>query len=133
MNRRGISLMETMIAMVMLVIIVTTFGRYMVQFQQGTSQATATTVAASVAKERLELIRADPRYGTLLTLYGTGTGADTIGFPGYFNMRRITTLTRDQSGAPARDRTTITVRVVWPLAHNSDTLRVALTTVRSRP
>jgi Tfp pilus assembly protein PilV len=129
MNRRGISLIETMIAMTMLVIIVTTFGRFMAQFQQGTTRATSLTVAASVAKERLEIIRADPRYFTLTTLYGTGSGSDTTGFPGYATMRRITTTTRDQTGAPARDRTTITVQVTWPGMR--DTVR--LSTVRSRP
>lgn len=129
MNRRGISLIETMIAMTILVIIVTTFGRYMAMFQQGTTRATALTVASAVAKERLELIRADPRYTTLITLYDTGAGADTIGFPGYATMRRMTTMQRDQTGTPARDRTTITIRVTWP--GMNDTVR--LSTVRSRP
>jgi prepilin-type N-terminal cleavage/methylation domain-containing protein len=129
MNKRGVSLIEMMIAMVMLVIIVTTFGRYMAQFQSGTTKATAITVAAAVAKERLELVRADPRYFTLTTLYGSGSGADTTGFPGYSSMRRVTTTSRDQTGSPARDRTTITVRVTWP--GMKDTVR--LTTVRARP
>ncbi len=129
MNKRGVSLIEMMIAMVMLVIIVTTFGRYMAQFQSGTTKATAITVAAAVAKERLELVRADPRYFTLTTLYGSGSGADTTGFPGYSSMRRVTTTSRDQTGSPARDRTTITVQVTWP--GMKDTVR--LTTVRARP
>lgn len=129
MNRRGISLIETMIAMTILVIIVTTFGRYMASFQQGTTRATALTVASAVAKERLELIRADPRYVTLITLYDTGAGADTTGFPSYATMRRVTTMQRDQTGTPARDRTTITIRVTWP--GMNDTVR--LSTVRSRP
>lgn len=129
MNRRGISLIETMIAMTILVIIVTTFGRFMAAFQQGTTRATALTVASAVAKERLELIRADPRYTTLITLYDTGAGADTIGFPGYATMRRVTTMLRDQTGTPARDRTTITIQVSWP--GMNDTVR--LSTVRSRP
>lgn len=129
MNKRGISLIEIMIAMVMLVIIVTTFGKYMGQFQSGTTKATALTVAASVAKERLELVRADPRYFTLTTLYGSGAGADTTGFPGYATMRRITTTNRDQTGTPVRDRTTVTVQVTWP--GMKDTVR--LTTVRARP
>jgi type II secretory pathway pseudopilin PulG len=122
-------LIEMMIAMVMLVIIVTTFGKYMGQFQSGTTKATALTVAASVAKERLELVRADPRYFTLTTLYGSGAGADTTGFPGYATMRRTTTTTRDQTGVPVRDRTTVTVQVTWP--GMKDTIR--LTTVRARP
>ncbi len=129
MNKRGISLIEMMIAMVMLVIIVTTFGRYMGMFQAGTTKSTAITIAASVAKERLELVRADPRYFTLTTLYGTGAGADTTGFPGYSTMRRVTTTTRDQTGTPARDRTTVTIQVTWP--GMKDTVR--LSTVRARP
>lgn len=129
MNRRGISLIETMIAMTILVIIVTTFGRYMGQFQAGTARATITTVMSAVAKERLEIVRADPRYFTLTTLYGTGAGADTVGFPGYPAMQRTTILTRDQAGTPARDRTTVTVRV--SMLGIKDTIR--LTTVRARP
>lgn len=129
MNRRGISLIETLISLSMLVIIVTTFARYMGIFQQGTTRSTALTVAAAVAKERLELIRADPRYAGLVTLYDTGAGADTTGFPGYGSMRRVTDLVRDRSGTPARDRTTITVRVTWP--GMPDTVR--LTTIRARP
>ena len=128
-NRRGMTLIETLIAMAMLVIIVTTFGRYIGGFRQGTTKATALTVAAAIAKERLELIRADPRYFTLTTLYGAGAGSDTTGFPGYAGMRRVTTMVRDQSGTPARDRTTITVRVTWP--GMTDTVR--LSTVRARP
>lgn len=122
-------MIEAMIAMVMLVIIVTTFGRYMATFQQGTTRATALTVAAAVAKERLEIIRADPRYFTLITLYDTGAGADTVGFPGYATMRRETIMARDQTGTPARDRTTITIQVTW--SGMKDTVR--LSTVRSRP
>lgn len=129
MNRRGISLIETMIALTMLLIIVTTFARYMARFHQGTTRATALTVAAAVAKERLELIRADPRYTTLTTLYDAGSGADTTGFPGYPSMRRVTDMVRDQSGTPARDRITITIRVTW--AGMPDTVR--LSTVRARP
>jgi type II secretory pathway pseudopilin PulG len=128
-NRRGISLIETMIAMTMLVIVVTTFARYMAQFQRGTTRATALTVATAVAKERLEIVRADPRYFTITTLYGTGAGADTTGFPGYSTMRRVSALVRDQTGTPARDRTTITISVTWP--GMTDTVR--LTAVRSRP
>jgi Tfp pilus assembly protein PilV len=129
MDRRGISLIEIMIALTMLVIVVTTFGRYMATFEQGTTRATAMTVAAAVAKERIELIRADPRYLALIRLYGTGAGADTTGFPGYATMQRVTIMERDQTGVPARDRTTITIQVTWP--GMKDTVR--LSTVRARP
>jgi type II secretory pathway pseudopilin PulG len=123
------SLIEVLIALSMLVIVVTTFARFMGQFQQGTTRAGAMTVAAGVAKERLELVRADPRYTTLITLYGSGASADTSGFSGYSQMRRVTTVARDQTGSPARDRTTVTVQVTWP--GMPDTVR--LSTVRARP
>ena len=129
MNRRGISLFESLLALSMLMIVVTTFARYIGTFQQGTTRATALTVATAVAKEQLELIRVDPRYTALAALYDAGASADTTGFPGYPNMRRLTDLVRDQGGTPPRDRTTITVRVTWP--GMSDTVK--LTTVRSRP
>ena len=79
-----------------------------------------------MASERLELIRADPRYTSLNALYGTGAGADTTGFPGYSTMRRRTTIVRDVSGAPARDFTTITVRVTHP-AMPQDTVSLTAT------
>ena len=128
-GRRGMTLIEVMIALTLLVIVVLTVGRYMAMFRQGTTRASALVVATAVAKERLELVRSDPRYTSLLALYGSGAGADTVGFPGYVTMRRTTTVSRDQTGAPARDRTAITVRVTWP--GMPDTVR--LTSMRARP
>jgi hypothetical protein len=40
-------------------------------------------------------------------------------------MRRITTVVRDQTGTPARDRTTITIRVIDPSL--PDTISVTTT------
>ncbi|MHB1328563.1 MAG: hypothetical protein ACYC2K_10215, partial [Gemmatimonadales bacterium] len=85
----------------------------------------------SIAKERLELVRADPRYTQLSALYGTGASADTTGFPRYASVRRVTTVVRDQTGNPARDRTTVTVRVFSTTPITRDTVR--LTAVMARP
>jgi hypothetical protein len=41
-------------------------------------------------------------------------GKNTTGFTDYPQMQQLTTVVRDQSGSPARDRTTVTVRVVDP-------------------
>ncbi|MEK7380864.1 MAG: type II secretion system protein [Gemmatimonadota bacterium] len=122
------SLIEIMIAMVILVIMVTTFGRYMGAFLNSNSKAGAVTTATAVARERLELVRADPRYGTLVTRYGSGATADTTGFPDYPNMQRKTTVVRDQSGSPARDITKVTVLVTMPGL--SDTIRLSTTLAR---
>ena len=125
----GMSLIEIMIAMVILVIMVTTFGRYMGAFLNSNSKAGAVTTATAVARERMELVRADPRYGSLVARYGTGASADTTGFPGYPSMKRKTTVIRDQSGSPARDITKVTVLVTMPGL--TDTVR--LTTTLARP
>ena len=84
-----------------------------------------------MARSRIELIRSDPHYTTLTTLFGSGAGADTTNFPGFAKMRRRTFVTRDQSGTPARDRTTITVRVTDPSALPGDT--ISLTTTVAAP
>jgi hypothetical protein len=84
------------------------------------SDASLRTIATGVGSGRLELVRADPRYTRLFNLYGTGSGADTTGFPTYPQMRRRTTVVRDVSGG--RDRTTITVRVSHPALRDTVSL-----------
>lgn len=131
MNRRGFTLIEVLIAVVLLSIAVMSLGQFMASYQNATSKATLLSTMTTVAKERIELIRGDPRYTTLVTRYGSGAGADTTGFPGYPMIRRRTFVVRDQTGAPARDRTTVTVRVFTTTPIIKDT--VSLTAVIARP
>jgi prepilin-type N-terminal cleavage/methylation domain-containing protein len=128
-NHRGFTLIEVMIALVVLVIVATGVARFASQFSRAMTDSTLRLIATGVASDRLEIIRADPGYTTLAATYGTGPGADTTGFPGYPRMRRITDILRDQSGSPARDRTTITVRVIDPALRDT----VALTVVVAAP
>ncbi len=111
-GRGGFTLIELLIAMTILIIVTTTFARFAGQFSRSIGTSAARTVAIGVATGRLELIRADPRYTKLVSLYNTGASAETTGFPGYPRMRRATRVVRDQSRK--RDRTTITVRVWDP-------------------
>lgn len=113
-HRDGFTLIEVLLAVVIMVIVATTVARFAGDFSKGMTKSSLRVVASGVAADRLELMRADPRYTRLGTIYGTGSGADTTGFPGYSLMRRITNVLRDQTGTPARDRTTITVRVIDP-------------------
>ena len=128
-KRAGFTLIEVMIAMVILVIIASSVARFSATFSKAMTNSSVRVVAAGVAADRLELLRADPRYTSLASLYGTGTGSDTTGFPGYPNMRRTTRISRDQTGTPARDFTTVTVRVIDPGLKDT----VALTAVIARP
>ncbi|MBL8987126.1 MAG: prepilin-type N-terminal cleavage/methylation domain-containing protein [Gemmatimonadetes bacterium] len=131
MNRKGFTLIEVLIAVVLLSLAVISLGQFMGKFQNATAKATLLSTMTSIAKERIELIRGDPRYASLSTRYGTGASADTTGFPGYSMIRRRTFVSRDQTGAPARDRTTVTVRVFTTTTIVKDT--VSLTAVIARP
>jgi prepilin-type N-terminal cleavage/methylation domain-containing protein len=127
-RRRGFTLVELLITVVIITIVATTFAKFAASFSRNMGDASMRLIASGAATGRLELVRADPRYDRLLTLYGSGTaGADTTGFPGYPRMRRLTTLVRDVSGN--RDRTTVTVRVTDPAM--ADT--VAVTAVIASP
>jgi prepilin-type N-terminal cleavage/methylation domain-containing protein len=119
-DRRGFTLIELLVAIVILVIVATTFARFAGDFTRSIGNSSLRTIAIGVATGRLELVRADPRYSRLVSLYNSGAGADTTGFPNYPRMHRKTTVVRDQSGD--RDRTTITVRVWDPAL--SDTIAV---------
>ncbi|HXG44627.1 MAG TPA: prepilin-type N-terminal cleavage/methylation domain-containing protein [Gemmatimonadales bacterium] len=130
-TRRGFSLVEVMIALAVLTIVLAGLGRFIGTFVHGVRTSTTRTMATEVARARLATVETDPRYTMLTALYGgTAPGADVTGFPGFPAMRRQTFVSRDQSGTPPRDITTITVRVTDP-SIPQDT--ISLTTMRARP
>ncbi len=118
---RGFTLVEMLIAVVLLVITITSTARFATDFSREMGNSSVRMIATGVATGQLELVRADPRYAQLVTLYN---GNSVTGFPGYPNMQRTTRVVRDQSGTPARDRTTITVRVTDPVL--KDTVKVTV-------
>lgn len=128
MRRAGFTLIELLIAIVVVVIVATSFARFAAQYSRSMGDSSLRLVATGVATGRLELVRADPRYARLNALYGSSTaGGDTTGFPDYPQMRRTTTLVRDQSGN--RDFTTVTVKVWDPALIDT----VAVTAVVASP
>jgi prepilin-type N-terminal cleavage/methylation domain-containing protein len=130
MNRRGFTLVELLMAVVILVIIATTYAKFASTYSRAMTDASVRMVAVGAATGRLELIRADPRYTGLIGLYGASSaGVDTTGFPGYPKMRRRTLIVRDSSGTPKRDMTTVTIHVTDPGLRDT----VAVTAVIARP
>jgi prepilin-type N-terminal cleavage/methylation domain-containing protein len=123
--RRGFTLIELMLAIVILTIVLTGIARYTGQFLHAVTTSTTRTTAAQVATEHIELVKADPSYTTLAASWdGTQNG-----FPGYPNMTRVTTVSRVTGTAPPRDYTIITVRVAEPTMGAP----VNVTTVVGRP
>lgn len=125
MHRRGFTLIEVMLAVVLLGITLVSIARYNGQFLHTVSTSTVRIVAAEVARERISLVDMDPSYTTLAA---TWSGTQT-GFPGYPNMVRTTTVSRITGNAPPRDYTLVTVQVTEPTMGPA----VDVTTVVAQP
>ena len=125
MERRGFTLIEVMLAVVILATVLVSVARYTGQFLHTVSTSSARTVAAEVARERISLVDMDPSYTTLSAVWaGTQTG-----FPGYPQMSRVTTVSRITGNAPPRDYTVVTVRVTEPSMGQA----IDVTTVVAQP
>ena len=106
-DARGFTLVEIMVALVILCVVIlgfaSTTGRFMNQVTTSTQQATA----IQLAEDRVELIRIDPNYTGLETIY-----AKTETFPALPGFTRTTTILRTTTGG--NDYKTITVQVTGP-------------------
>ncbi len=110
MRRSGFTLVEMLLAIVILAVILASVARYTSQYLHTVTASTTRTAAAEVARERIGLVDMDPSYPTLGTVWsGTQTG-----FPGYPGMSRVTTVSRVTGNAPQRDYTIITIPVTEP-------------------
>ena len=110
-NRDGFTLLEVVIAMVLLT--VTVLG---MQLSLTTMLHRATTghiqlTASQLAEDRLERIRMEPVYDSLET-YGT-TETNLAGYPGYIRATRVVR-TRSVTSNGDTDYKTISVRVTAP-------------------
>ena len=125
MQRRGFTLIEIMVAVVVLAAVLLGAGQFTARFIHTTAISQVTTVASDVATERMEMITTDPSYTTL----GARWAGTTTGFPGYAAMTMTTTLQRITGNAPRRDYTVVTVQVTEPTLQNP----VRLTSIVGQP
>lgn len=96
-GRAGMTLVEVLIAVVILGGAVLSMGGYMTQFQRAVSESNARAVGSQLAADRLELVKGWTNYLTLKATY-EGTEAVLPGFPGYSRRTVITHV-----GGGARD------------------------------
>ena len=111
MRRRGFTLIEVLIALIILTVVAVSLGRFAGSFLHSVGTSTTRTVATAVGQEQIEFIRADPTYTTLVATYNNAT---LTGFTGYPSMTRLTRVTRTTGNNPRRDYTTVTVTVSEP-------------------
>ena len=128
-KQRGFTVIEILVAVVILGVLAVGVARFSAGFATALTNSSVRVVAAGVALDRMQLIRADPDYVNLVSQYNAGAGSDTTGFPDFPRMHRLTYLVRDQSGTPARDRIMITVKVIDPGMPDT----VAVTSVIASP
>ena len=111
-SERGVTLIEVIIAMVILTVVLLGMGTFAVRFTRTVQQADARTIAVTLASQRISEIRSQPNYATLETTYN-GTEATITGFTGY---SRATQITRTGGNKPTytQDFKTVTVSVTAP-------------------
>lgn len=111
-GERGVTLIEVIIAMVILTVVLLGMGSFAVRFTRTVQQSDARTVAVELASQRISEVRSSPNYAGIETTYN-GTEASIAGFSGY---RRTTQIVRTGGPKPTnnQDYKTVTVSVVAP-------------------
>jgi prepilin-type N-terminal cleavage/methylation domain-containing protein len=109
-GRRGFTLIEVILALTILLVVLMLLATSTGRTVHTAATSSAQAAAQELAMDRVELIRADPRYDALETLYaGTETSFPTL--PGY---SRTTRIVRVGGTGQANDYKRITVTVTGP-------------------
>ena len=109
---RGVTLIEIMIAVVILSVVLLGMGRYLVDFSKAVRRSEARTIAINLASQRISEIRASPNYSGLETNYAVAEGS----IPGFASYTRSTTIAHVGGPRPTytNDYKTVTVVVNSP-------------------
>ena len=73
MRRNGMTLVEIIVALVLLVTVILVLGAFNVRFAQATGQAHLVVIANQLAANRLDAVRQQPTYVSVDTLANTST------------------------------------------------------------
>lgn len=109
-SRRGFTLIEVILALTILLVVLMLLATSTGRTVHTAATASAQASAQELAMDRIESIRADPRYDALDTLY-TGTETSFPTLPGYTRTTRIVHV---GGLGQANDYKAITVSVTGP-------------------
>jgi prepilin-type N-terminal cleavage/methylation domain-containing protein len=104
-RRRGMTLIEVMIALVILTGALLGMGRFITSFAHTTSDGSLSSTASDLVLDRLEQIKAYNNYANIAATYA-GTEASIPGYPGF---TRVTQVLRTNTATT--DYTAVTVSV----------------------
>ncbi len=124
-SRRGFTLIEVILALTILLVVLMLLATSTGRTVHTAAIASAQAAAQELALDRIESIRADPRYDAIDTLY-TGTETSFPTLPGY---SRTTRIVRVGGIGQANDYKRITVTVTGPTVSKSLAGMLAVTRV----
>jgi type IV pilus modification protein PilV len=107
MNRRGFTLIEIMIALVILAVAILGMATAIARFIHVVSLANSRAAATQLAQQRIEQVLMDPNYAAIDTAYGK----TETSFPGMAGYVRMTTV---EWVNDSLDYKRVTVRVIPP-------------------
>jgi len=108
-TRKGFSLVEVIVALVLLTILMLGAQALAARMIRTTTTANIQVTAAQIAEDRIDFVRLDPQYDSLVARYAV-TENPVTGYPGYQRITAFTqTLAVTTNGTT--DFQTMTVRV----------------------
>ena len=87
--RRGLTLIEVVVALMILGGVLLTLGTFTMRMSKATSTSQLRVTAAQLASERLETVKGAPRYSAIESLY-VATEAVIANYPGYTRKTMVT-------------------------------------------
>lgn len=110
MARRGFTLIEVMISLVLLTVVLLGLASSMGAFVKGVANADRSAAAATAADDRIAAIQLHPNYGTVDSVF-TGSESNLTGLPGF---TRTTSFVRVGGAGQANNYKRVTVSVSGP-------------------
>ncbi len=111
-DERGMTLIEIIVAMSILVTVLLGMAQFALNFSRSERQSEARTIAVNLASQRLSEVRAWPNYSGLDSVFAVTEGS-LAGFPGFVRQTAIV-----HTGGPrptyTNDYRTVTVTVTAP-------------------
>ena len=103
-RRSGMTLIEVMIALVILTGALLGMGKFITSFSHATSDGALSSVASDLVLDRLETIKGSNSYLAL-----DGYNATELAIPGFAGYKRVTQVTRTLDGTEDYKAVTVTV------------------------
>ena len=112
MNRNGFSLIETLVALVLLGVVVLGIQGTTASMITKTTHSNIEILAMQLAEDRIDLIKMDPQFDSLVSRY-TATESDIPYWPGFTRTSRLAAR-RDSTANGITEWVKVTVSVMGP-------------------